>query len=218
MRGFVPDPSSKYDENRRIVCICRYRPLSVVMRFDSYYPWPVNLLHHFVIHVNPSQTPFCISHSECPYVLPPELVDVIPSAVRLFGRSVLALGPHGTLAWTDSEALNGTEGSNQEGAFATNGTGERVAARRLRLPPPPLSSQVSSSFTHRQQQGTSSALHAEPPTMVPVGSDGSAGQKKRSSIFATREEEGWTSLALSEGKGRIVVGDKNGFMEVWDQF
>ncbi|EPQ56138.1 hypothetical protein GLOTRDRAFT_120772 [Gloeophyllum trabeum ATCC 11539] len=32
-------------------------PMHLFMRFDSWFPWPVNLLHHFVLYPNPSYAP-----------------------------------------------------------------------------------------------------------------------------------------------------------------
>lgn len=222
-QGFIPYSFTGGNENGRIACSCRYRPFSIAARFDSYYPWPVNLLHHFVVHVNPSQTASSFLGAECPYVLPPVLVDIVPSTVRLFGRSALVLGRYGTLMWIDSEAnMNGREeGEGQEEAYFAEGTGERIAGRRMRLPSWSDLESVERLGTRQQQQQQqeSSASRAEPPTTTtqPDGTMG-GGHAAQTSVFATRLTEGWYSLALCESKGRIAIGDADGVVEVWDHF
>ncbi|EJC99966.1 uncharacterized protein FOMMEDRAFT_170057 [Fomitiporia mediterranea MF3/22] len=223
--GSVLTSSIPEGNDIQVVCACRYHPLSIVARFDSYYPWPVNLLHHFVLHVNPDQSALQYNSSilEAPYTLPPTLSHTVPSTVRLFGHSVLIMGQFGTLLWTDSEANNFSEGPSDEAYFA-EGTGERVAGRRLRLPLPPPSSPTESLPVLRDRQDTDGNRFEFPPAHAPVQLDATGlgtGQQtiqQTTSVFATRLTEGWYSLALCESKGRIAIGDGEGGIEVWDHF
>lgn len=93
-------------------------PLSILIRFDSWFPWPVNIIHHFVLRPAPPSAP----GGGAPYLLPPVLQDSIASSVRLFGRAELAVSPFGTALWMDSEA--GGPGGSAD-------VGERIAGRRL---------------------------------------------------------------------------------------
>ncbi|KAL5492655.1 hypothetical protein ACEPAI_4102 [Sanghuangporus weigelae] len=194
-----------------ITCACRYRPLSIVARFDSYYPWPVNLLHHFVLHVSPHHFNTLDSLiPEVPYMLPPQMTQTIPSVVRLFGHSVLVLGRYGTLVWTDSEANNSEEAQGSTQAYFAEGTGERVAGRRLRLPPSP---------DYITSLASEPAAPQEPDPSTTEGLPSSTpGQGMQTSVFSTRLTEGWYSVALSESRGRIAIGDGEGVIELWDHF
>ena len=208
-QGFVTTTAVVGEETKdvKVVCTCRYRPLSIAVRFDSYYPWPVNLLHHYVLHVTPERfSAFNVHAPRVPFMLPPQLTHTIPSVVRLFGHSVLVLGRFGTLVWTDSEANNSEEvhGSTQE--YFAEGIGERVAGRRLLLP---LPATLESQMSPVQDAGAAG-------TEVMQGS--APGEGMQTSVFSTRLTEGWYSVALSESTGRIAIGDGEGNIELWDHF
>ncbi|KLO13226.1 hypothetical protein SCHPADRAFT_928708 [Schizopora paradoxa] len=224
-------------------CQCVYRPLSLAVRFDSYFPWPVNLIHHFVVHTSPEFDPSALNpldfaipingapHSNeeiapcSPFVLPPQNTYTIPSSVRLFGRTALVLGSHGTLVWLDSEsdyvplpllhqgsadrmahasaAHNTDEGDEQietEGYAFAAGTGERIASIQI-----PLTIPLSG-----DSQTTNTNSGKEP--LVPTS------ERVLPSLIAARSMEGWTAVATDERAGRIVVGDSEGFVEVWDYY
>jgi hypothetical protein len=82
---------------------CRPCPINVFIRFGSIYPWPVNILHHFVLTPNPAYVPGReTSLYNLPYLSQPTPVQTIGSPVRLFGPSAVALGKYGTALWLDS--------------------------------------------------------------------------------------------------------------------
>ncbi|KAG2111101.1 hypothetical protein DEU56DRAFT_216184 [Suillus clintonianus] len=81
----------------------RPSPINVVIRFGSIYPWPVNVLHHFVITPNPAYVPGReTSLYNLPYLAQPTPMKTIGSPVRLFAPSSVALGRYGTAIWLDS--------------------------------------------------------------------------------------------------------------------
>lgn len=265
-RGTVPLDGNA-NRNYTLVCKCRYRPLSIAIRFDSYFPWPVNLMHHYVLptqmfydpvslakqllaerdaalELNPSfevkdvLSPAHIS----PYVLPPLLEHTIPSAVRLFARSDLFMCRYGSLIWLDSEAdyspqssislrLSDSEGhhltsqpsqptphvnedvtgylnSGSSGGVYADGTGERIAGRHLDIAG--SRSALANDTTH-METAVSRALENT------IGQS-YGGSRTVTTLFGARQWEGWYSIAANERAGRIVVGDKEGGIEVWDYF
>jgi len=78
-------------------------PINLFIRFGSIYPWPVNILHHFVLTPNPA---YVLGREtslyNLPYLSEPTPVQTIGSPVRLFGPSAVALGKYGTALWLDS--------------------------------------------------------------------------------------------------------------------
>ncbi|KIM44443.1 hypothetical protein M413DRAFT_24939 [Hebeloma cylindrosporum] len=77
--------------------------ISVFIRFSSYFPWAINILHHYEIRPNAyfsNASP--ISATNLPYEFPPVLRETIGSPVRLHATSDLAIGPYGTAVWIDS--------------------------------------------------------------------------------------------------------------------
>lgn len=248
-QGHVVDEDKAKDGEQlhRIVCACKYRPLSLAVRFDSYFPWPVNLLHHYVLQVplpdgagrGPALAPML---TQAPYALPPVLTHTIPSTVRLFGHSELALGRFGTLLWTDSEtryggpnAHAGADG-NGDGQmyFNEEGTGERAAGRRIPLPLPPPAhprswfrswSTALPSYHSAPDVGADANANAtggpaqpDPPQPTESAGAGSGSGVGTTTLYATRAREGWHALALCERAGRVVVGDAEGVLELWDHF
>ncbi|KAI5123476.1 hypothetical protein M0805_008846 [Coniferiporia weirii] len=248
-QGYISaeDKANNGEQLERIVCACRYRPLSLAVRFDSYFPWPVNLLHHYVLQVPlldgtvpvPAPEPML---TQAPYALPPVLTDTIPSTVRLFGHSVLALGRFGTLLWTDSEMGYGGTDANAGGDANANGgtyyyaegTGERAAGRRLPLPLPPpahprswLQSWSTALPSYRSApdvdpdadpNANANGGTTQPDPPQPTGSTDAGSGAGATTLYATRAREGWHALALCERAGRVVIGDAEGVLELWDHF
>lgn len=249
-----------------LVCKCRYRPLSIAIRFDSYFPWPVNLMHHYVLPTQMFYDPVSLAKQLLaegdaadalesnptfevkedlsqahisPYVLPPLLEHTIPSAVRLFARSDLFMCRYGSLIWLDSEAdyspqssislrLVNSEGhhltsqptphaneedteepeSGSSGGVYADGTGERIAGRHLDIAG---SMSALTNDTSHMETAVSRALENT------IGQS-YGGSRTVTTLFGARQWEGWYSIAANERAGRIVVGDKEGGIEVWDYF
>ncbi|KIK39298.1 hypothetical protein CY34DRAFT_25326 [Suillus luteus UH-Slu-Lm8-n1] len=101
----------------------RPSPINVVVRFGSIYPWPVNILHHFVLTPNPAYVPGReTSLYNLPYFTQPTPVQTIGSPVRLFAPSSVALGRYGTVLWLDSHT---------EDWVGPSDCGQRLAGRML---------------------------------------------------------------------------------------
>ncbi|KAH8110735.1 hypothetical protein DFH11DRAFT_737321 [Phellopilus nigrolimitatus] len=231
-RGYVPDSghastSDKIDQ--QITCACRYRPLSIAVRFDSFFPWPVNLLHHYVLDVDQSvhfngleATP------QAPYILFPTLMHTVPSSVRLFGHSILAMDRFGTLVWTDNEAAEyrvsqdtsahgeaEVEAEHAPGRSSYGDSGERVAGQRLPLSSRPGSeAKAAHSAPLPSADTTVSEPDSQPEALVSLHDE----LAPATSLFGMRTMDGWCSIALSERAGRIALGDTDGFFELWDHF
>ncbi|THH22128.1 hypothetical protein EUX98_g8245 [Antrodiella citrinella] len=111
-------------------------PITLLVRFDSYYPWPVNLLHHFVIHPNPHFDPTVPTST--PYAPQPQPIAVIASPMRMFTPSDLILGPYGTAVWIDAQTdpdptQAGDHGQRIAGRILASGNGEPVVDAETRL-------------------------------------------------------------------------------------
>ncbi|KAG2093140.1 uncharacterized protein F5147DRAFT_657520 [Suillus discolor] len=101
----------------------RPSPINIVVRFGSIYPWPVNMLHHFVLNPNPAYFPGReTSLYNLPYLVQPSPVQTIGSPVRLFAPSSVALGRYGTVLWLDSHT---------EDWAGPSDCGQRLAGRIL---------------------------------------------------------------------------------------
>ncbi|KAH8104085.1 hypothetical protein BXZ70DRAFT_905197 [Cristinia sonorae] len=167
-------------------------PITLLVRFDSYYPWPVNLLHHFVLrpnhHFNPAlptpsgsslppvvKTYNITTASDCnlPYILLPENISTIASPMRMFTPSDVILGPYGTGIWIDAQT---DPDPTQAGDH-----GQRIAARML------------------------------------VGGDGKSVDESKTRVLRVCESENvWSRLAMDEEEGRIAVGRMDGKITLLD--
>ncbi|KAK0489345.1 hypothetical protein IW261DRAFT_1589449 [Armillaria novae-zelandiae] len=87
------------------------QPISILVRFASSFPWPTNMLNHFVIYPNPPG-----SHSLYNFI--PIQVQTISAPLRLFGLSDMAIGEYNTLIWLDTDT---------ESYFLQAASGQRLA-------------------------------------------------------------------------------------------
>ncbi|KAK0466779.1 uncharacterized protein EV420DRAFT_648054 [Desarmillaria tabescens] len=87
------------------------QPISVLIRFASSFPWPTNMLNHFVIYPNPPG-----SHSLYDFI--PIQVQTISAPLRLFALSDMAIGEHNTAVWLDTDT---------ESYFLQASSGQRLA-------------------------------------------------------------------------------------------
>ncbi|KAF9038578.1 hypothetical protein BJ165DRAFT_1407721 [Panaeolus papilionaceus] len=96
-------------------------PINIMIRFGSYFPWSINLLHRYELRTNPiydSSRP--MDQSNMPYDLPPVLQETIASPIRLHATTDMVLGPYGTAVWIDSHT---------EDYFNHADRGQRLAGR-----------------------------------------------------------------------------------------
>ena len=189
-------------------------PICVLLRFDSWFPWPVNILHHFILPPNPHFDPHTYTRvrpgtleppRELPYLrsshpvpLKPYLVDSMPSPIRLFTPTDMVIGPYGTALWLDAQ-------TDPIALSQAGDRGQRIAGKVLRWPPPPA-------------EETNGPRHAVDLQVQLSEGDTNAGHGWKSGmVFHLREEnEEWGRLAVCEDEGRIAVSCVDGRILVYD--
>lgn len=180
-----------------------FPPIDVLIRFDTWFPWPVNILHHYVLAPNPACT-------GTPYLHvggAPAMAHSIPSPIRLFTPSDMVLGRRGTALWLDAQAYEG--GPAQAGDH-----GQRIAGRMLAAP--------SSSFSSAGGPGGSGGGDAaegggEGGDRVSPGWFGEERAGGGAMVFhMQKEDDGWNRLALDEEEGRIAVGTVYGRVHLFE--
>ncbi|KAG5653610.1 hypothetical protein H0H81_011982 [Sphagnurus paluster] len=101
----------------------KYAPINILLRFGSLLPWPVNLIHQFILHLNPSyDNTKPIASGNVPYEIVPTLRCQIGSPVRLFSNYHMAIGSRGTAVWIDNHT---------EDYFGHGECGQRLAGTLL---------------------------------------------------------------------------------------
>ncbi|KAJ3808375.1 hypothetical protein EV368DRAFT_38388 [Lentinula lateritia] len=166
--------------------------LNILIRYSSLFPWPVNLLHHYILYPNDSYissatnkhssttTGFAITSNNLPYKFPPVLSQTIVSPVRLFAITDMALGPYGTAVWFDSHTDYHGE------------VGQRLAGLMLEA------------SKDREETGSNNITAADQVSTMP------------SIVFGAHEKDDWNRLAIDEGEGRIAVGSTTGEIIIED--
>ncbi|KAI0690971.1 hypothetical protein BC835DRAFT_1417453 [Cytidiella melzeri] len=206
-------------------------PIHILLRFASIFPWPVNILHTYIL---PANTSFDMegrngeleNRNHLPYLPPdetaaseglkPHAITAIDSPVRLFTPSDTALGAYGTVLWMDAQ----TEASNVAHA---EDRGQRVAGRVL-------------DFTKKPRRRDADVLpgHASGSVASVDGNDGQAGpsshrladegeaggqnamQGRRGMVFHVQEESSdWARIAMCEEEGMIAIGTTKGEVSVY---
>ncbi|KAL1945087.1 hypothetical protein VTO73DRAFT_2707 [Trametes versicolor] len=194
--------------------------IDILIRFDTWFPWPVNILHHFVLAPNPAyhSAAYPADPTALPYLLAqdgPFMVHALPSPLRIFTPSDVALGAHGTALWIDAA----TDG----GAAAQAGDhGQRVAGKVLtRAPLPGLRARVRPG-DDAVSPGLAAEVEGEGEEAQETGADGvreAPGPTMRGgttvSVFQAHEGEArWNRVAVDEEGGRVAVGHVDGTVTV----
>ncbi|KAL7280626.1 hypothetical protein ACG7TL_005563 [Trametes sanguinea] len=191
--------------------------IDVLTRFDTWFPWPVNILHHFVLAPNPlyrvdtvdlahpETFPYLLSSTEGPF-----MVHSIPSPVRIFTPSDVVLGRYGTALWIDASTDVNTP--SQAGDH-----GQRIAGKLLTQTPLP---KVRLRPGEGPQDDQVSPGPVDPATLSytgqPSGSLDSAEQGPAVSVFHVQEsDEKWNRVAVDEEGGRIALGHVDGTVSVY---
>lgn len=194
--------------------------IDILIRFDTWFPWPVNILHHFVLAPNPAYRPtaYPADPTALPYLLVqdgPFMVHALPSPLRIFTPSDVALGAHGTALWIDAA----TDGS---AAAQAGDHGQRVAGKVLtRAPLPGLRARVRSG-DDAVSPGLAAEVEGEGEEAQEMGADGvreAPGPTMRGgttvSVFQAHEGEArWNRVAVDEEGGRVAVGHVDGTVTV----
>lgn len=203
MHHFRPSPSTKRPPT----------PICILLRFDSWYPWPVNIIHHFILPCNPFFDPTTYTRirpgeqapHELPYLhsfhdvpLKPYVADSIPSPIRLFTPSDMLIGPYGTALWLDAQ-------TDSIAPSQAGDRGQRIAGKVLRSVPRPTREVVSPRHAVDLQ-----AQLSEGETTVEQGAS-------EGMIFHLLEDsEQWGRLAVSDDEGQIAISCVDGRVLVYD--
>lgn len=160
--------------------------IMILLRFNSGYPWPVNVLHEYCVDPNPIDP-----NAQVPKFRPPELLQTIPAPVRLFAISDMTLGPYGSVVWIDTHV---EDYWSEDGMMA----GQRLAGRGL-----PRSFRVFSGAEDPEDPESSSSTSGI-LAGVPVGGS------NHTSVYGVREEDDWDRVAIDERGGLVAVSMRDG--------
>ncbi|KAG6901531.1 hypothetical protein C0995_010830 [Termitomyces sp. Mi166 len=162
-----------------------YPAINILVRFGSRLPWPVNLLHHFILLPNPGfNRNLPSSPKNTPYCDIPVMKRSIGSPVRLFAKYHMAVGSRGTAIFIDSHT---------EDYFSRGDVGQRLAASHARDVP---------------------AVEGDDPEWLELQDSTEVESTINSSVFGYRESEDWIRVAVDEEEGRIAVGFLDGTIEI----
>lgn len=223
-------PSTSSNASRRI----RLDPINLFVRFDTWYPWPVNILHHFVLPPNPTYSPSAFSHfshhplpspGDLPYlfsssanVFGPYMANSVASPMRLFTPSDMVLGKYGTALWIDAQT--DANSPSQAGDH-----GQRIAGKILSIPNPRYVKYDPSNPLGGEggDQVSPGFVDFQPGAHLGDSNDGANdefGRQEKDNpimVFEVRENyDGWNRLALDEEEGRVAVGSVDGSITVFD--
>ncbi|KAI0766172.1 hypothetical protein BD413DRAFT_697426 [Trametes elegans] len=211
-----PSPFTRKSAQRRPPLI------DILIRFDTWFPWPINVLHHFALAPNPAYNPDFTSPADpadpttVPYLLSatagPFMVDTIPSPLRIFTPSDMVLGAHGTALWIDAStdaampSQAGDHGQRIAGKVLTHAP---LPRERLLPGEDPQDDSVSPRFVESAPRG------ARESAGVRIAEDPVLGRSSVSVFQLQGGEERWNRVAVSEVEGRIAVGHIDGTVTVY---
>lgn len=204
-------------------------PICILLRFDSWFPWPVNILHQFILPVNPLYVPGRFDSStassqpvnpqELPYLgtflskpidladepttpthLKPYVVSSMPSPIRIFTPSDTVLGVHGTALWLDAQTDSALPAQAGD-------RGQRIASKTLRF--------VKPSQTPEEMPRYAVNLESR------MGNNGTEFVEEDNTdqvvVFHLQEEKDhWGKLAVCDEEGWMAVGCTDGRILVYD--
>ncbi|KII86019.1 hypothetical protein PLICRDRAFT_305478 [Plicaturopsis crispa FD-325 SS-3] len=166
-------------------------PINMLIRFGSAFPWPVNLLHHWILQPNPLGEPHPSPDTPVPYAFPPVQgpTPTLAAPVRLFEESPMCIGRWGTAIWVDSH----TEGAGP-GDSGQRATGRVLSAR------PVAEEEVADGLEDVDAEDGAAAV----------------GGMYASSVYATRPRHEIVRVAVDEEAGRVALGYVNGAIELME--
>ncbi|KAH9832661.1 uncharacterized protein C8Q71DRAFT_777549 [Rhodofomes roseus] len=194
-----------------------FPPIDVLIRFDTWFPWPVNILHHYVLTPNPAFTsspPDAVAPDtpvSIPYLHPgggPTMAHSIPSPIRLFTPSDMVLGRRGTALWLDAQAY-------ESGPAQAGDHGQRIAGKVLASAGAELDRDKPSSTGEVDVAGQGGEEVGAGADSVSPG--WYSEERVQTMVFHMQEEDdGWNKLAMDEDEGRIAVGTVSGQVHLFD--
>lgn len=198
-------------------------PICLLLRFGSMFPWPVNILHHYILPPNPAfdmaAASKCVNlpylspraaDTQTPLHLRPYMVTSVASPVRMFTPTDAALGPYGTALWLDAQ-------TDMSPVAQAGDRGQRIAGRVLRFVPRPEGVSVSALPEHAvdlmsTDAGTTAAVDSHPTEFML----GNGAERRGNSVFHVQEDrENWVRVAMCEEEGMIAVGSVDGDIKVY---
>ncbi|KAI0074484.1 hypothetical protein K474DRAFT_1665318 [Panus rudis PR-1116 ss-1] len=196
-------------------------PVNIFVRFDSWYPWPVNILHHFILESNANYTAALPSTVDnVPYLFSslsgevrgPQLKDSVTSPMRLFTPSHIAMGRFGTAVWIDAE----TSTPGQAGDLGQRVAGRLLSTRlRSRHGNTSWATTGSNRTLNGQERGGLVAVLNLEANIEFAGNE--YGIEDPMMVFAVKEEEStWNRVAVDDAEGRIAIGSTEGRVIVLD--
>ncbi|KAF7798705.1 hypothetical protein EIP86_009929 [Pleurotus ostreatoroseus] len=212
-------------------------PLCLLLRFDSWYPWPVNILHQFILPPNPNYKPRTRLAADpssrhvqlsLPYLASSAFITAplsptsAPSVERADSEPQLkpytvASLPAPLRIFTPSDAVLGTYGTALWLDAQTDSCcpaqagdcGQRIAGKLLRFPSPPSSDQQPDMPRHAVN------LEVNAEKAAPPGNNAEADTPVN--VFHIQQEnDTWSRLALCDEQGRIAIGCTDGRIVVYD--
>ncbi|KAK7437386.1 hypothetical protein VKT23_018631 [Stygiomarasmius scandens] len=156
-------------------------PIHILIRYSSFFPWPVNLIHHYTLCPNRAYDlnglgigPEIVNANNLPYHIQPLLLHTISSPVRLFSISDMAIGRYGTALWIDTHT---------EDHFSQADRGQRLAAYKLQT--------LHSTDDAQESQDQNTDVVA-------------------SMVFEFNDRDDWNRIAVDDKEGWIAVGTTDG--------
>ncbi|PIL24774.1 hypothetical protein GSI_12660 [Ganoderma sinense ZZ0214-1] len=196
--------------------------IDLLIRFDTWFPWPVNILHHYVLPPNPtfSRSSFSpTARSTFPYLRSPAPADgplmahAIPSPLRLFTPSDMVLGAYGTALWLDASTDAATP--SQAGD-----RGQRIAMRFL-APSPAAVLQAGEGLQDDQVSPGMTVDAALTDALGAMALDEQSEVRMRewehgvSVLHSQETHELWNRVAVNEEEGQVAVGYTDGRVSVY---
>lgn len=191
-------------------------PIHILLRFASVFPWPINILHNYILPSNPefdmretgAEDP--VRQDQLPYLptdasgvidgFKPYISSSISSHVRLFTPSDTAMGAYGTVLFMDAQD------ETSEVAQAAD-RGQRVAGRLMDVEPRPRD-RAREAMPRYLIDLAGTGDDNPPPenehlnTIAPDGNNPRPGM-----VFHVQEDkDDWARIAMCEEEGIIVLG------------
>lgn len=195
----------------------RPSPITIFIRFDSWYPWPVNILHQYILPPNSAFDPTTYVRpqpgtpvKELPYLhssssfgsLKPYVATSISSPVRVFTPSDMTIGAYRTALWLDAQTDMAPSQAGDRG--------QRIAGRVLRYVPPPAEERTNPRHAVDLQV---QLTEGETSNVAGYGDE----QLGREMLFHLQEEsEEWGRIALSDDEGKMAISCVDGRILVYD--
>ncbi|KAL6307286.1 hypothetical protein BKA93DRAFT_815975 [Sparassis latifolia] len=194
-----------------------FPPINILIRFDTWFPWPVNILHHFFLPSNPAFVPAetyaSTDVSQLPYLFSssptdgPSMANSIPSPVRLFTPSDMVLGQYGTALWIDAQ-------TDPNAPAQAGDHGQRIVGKMLSCPRSKPEHASEGADVDRVSPGFVESRYALDASRLAAAA---ADAQSPMMVFNLREQdEGWNRVALDEEEGRIAVGSVDGKVTLFE--